>query len=120
MQVWKRTYVLLVAHGMKQYLLYRLTVKKYFFCHFMLRQIHIFIRLEGINFLTFYPSNFLAKKAAFFKMQPVLELVSTLCNKAHPKMLMEDARLRARVARQLKGIFSCMLFLSSLDIYFCY
>uniref|UniRef100_A0A1I7VX68 Piwi domain-containing protein n=1 Tax=Loa loa TaxID=7209 RepID=A0A1I7VX68_LOALO len=45
-----------------------------------------------------------AKKAAFFKKQPLVELVGTLCNRAHPKMLMEDARLRARVARQLKDL----------------
>ncbi|KAL3994832.1 Piwi domain family protein [Acanthocheilonema viteae] len=45
-----------------------------------------------------------AKKAAFFKQQPLVELVSTLCNRAHPKMLMEDTRLRTRVARQLKDL----------------
>ncbi|MCP9261745.1 hypothetical protein DINM_005076 [Dirofilaria immitis] len=45
-----------------------------------------------------------AKKAAFFKKQPLVELVGTLCNRAHPKMLMEDSRLRARIARQLKDL----------------
>ncbi|VIO94115.1 Uncharacterized protein BM_BM5200 [Brugia malayi] len=45
-----------------------------------------------------------ARKAAFFKKQPLVELVGTLCNRAHPKMLIEDAKLRARVARQLKDL----------------
>ncbi|VDK74291.1 unnamed protein product [Litomosoides sigmodontis] len=45
-----------------------------------------------------------AKKAAFFKEQPLVELVGTLCNRAHPKVLMEDAKLRTRVARQLKDL----------------
>lgn len=50
-----------------------------------------------------------------------MELVGTLCNRAHPKMLMEDARLRARVARQLKGINNCMFsFLLAPDIKFYY
>uniref|UniRef100_A0A0R3S4X7 PAZ domain-containing protein n=1 Tax=Elaeophora elaphi TaxID=1147741 RepID=A0A0R3S4X7_9BILA len=44
------------------------------------------------------------KKAAFFKEQPLVELVGTLCNRAHPKMLMEDVKLRTRVARQLKDL----------------
>uniref|UniRef100_A0A8R1XN14 Piwi domain-containing protein n=1 Tax=Onchocerca volvulus TaxID=6282 RepID=A0A8R1XN14_ONCVO len=45
-----------------------------------------------------------AKKAAFFKKQSLVELVGTLCNRAHPRMLVEDARLRARIARQLKDL----------------